>query len=92
MTLSPGTSLGPYQIASQLGGGGMGVVYEATDPRLKRTVAIKVLPPDSIKDDTATQRFLQEATPPRRWTTPTSASSTRSNETDDGQLYLVMAA
>ena len=39
----------------------MGVVYEATDPRLKRTVAIKVLPPDSIKDDTATQRFLQEA-------------------------------
>ena len=61
MTLSPGTQLGPYAIVSQLGHGGMGVVYEARDPRLKRTVAIKVLPPDLTKDDTAKQRFLQEA-------------------------------
>ncbi len=46
MSLSPGTTLGPYQIVSQLGAGGMGVVYQATDPRLKRTVAINLLPPD----------------------------------------------
>ena len=39
----------------------MGVVYQATDPRLKRTVAIKLLSPDLTKDETAKQRFLQEA-------------------------------
>ncbi len=48
MSLAPGTTLGPYQIVSQLGQGGMGVVYEARDPRLKRTVAIKLLPPEVI--------------------------------------------
>ncbi len=61
MTLAPGTQLGPYQIVSRLGSGGMGVVYLATDPRLDRRVAIKLLPPDLIRDDTAKQRFLQEA-------------------------------
>ena len=61
MSLSSGTRLGPYEIVCQLGAGGMGVVYEAKDPRLKRTVAIKLLPPDLTKDDTAKQRFLQEA-------------------------------
>ena len=61
MTLSSDTRLGPYEIVSQLGGGGMGVVYQATDPRLKRTVAIKLLSPDLTKDATAKQRFLQEA-------------------------------
>ena len=61
MTLTSGTRLGPYEIVSQLGSGVMGFVYQATDPRLKRTVAIKLLPPDLTKDDTAKQRFLQEA-------------------------------
>ena len=60
MTLTPGTTLGPYAIVSQLGSGGMGVVYLAHDPRLDRHVAIKLLPPDLTRDETAKQRFLQE--------------------------------
>ena len=91
MTLSPGTQLGPYEIVSQLGSGGMGVVYEARDPRLKRTVAIKLLPPDLTKDDTAKQRFLQEAQAASALDHPNICTIYEINETDDGQLYLVMA-
>ena len=61
MSLSPGATLGPYAIRAELGRGGMGEVYTAHDPRLDRQVAIKVLPPDLTRDDTAKQRFLQEA-------------------------------
>ncbi len=61
MTLSPGAQLGPYEIRAKLGHGGMGVVYTAQDPRLDRGVAIKVLPPDLTRDETAKQQFLQEA-------------------------------
>ena len=94
MTLAPGTPLGPYEIVSELGHGGMGVVYEARDPRLKRTVAIKLLPPDLTKDDTAKQRFLQEAQAASALDHPnifTIFTIFEINETDDGQLYLVMA-
>jgi len=44
MALSAGTTLGPYQIVSPIGAGGMGEVYKAKDTRLDRTVAIKILP------------------------------------------------
>ena len=46
MSLASGTRLGPYEIQSAIGAGGMGEVYKARDTRLDRTVAIKVLPPD----------------------------------------------
>jgi len=56
-----GKNLGAYQILSPLGAGGMGEVYKARDTRLKRTVAIKVLPPDKTSDPERKRRFVQEA-------------------------------
>ena len=61
MPLQAGTSLGPYQIESPLGAGGMGEVYKATDTRLDRTVAIKVLPAHVAADPDLKQRFEREA-------------------------------
>ena len=61
MALSPGTRLGPYEIESPLGAGGMGEVYKATDTRLDRTVAIKVLPEHVASDPDLKQRFEREA-------------------------------
>ncbi len=58
MSLAPGTRLGPYDLQSRLGEGGMGEVWKAYDPKLQRTVAIKVLN-DQIKD--AASRTLAEA-------------------------------
>jgi len=61
MALSSGTKLGPYEIQSLLGAGGMGEVYRARDARLDRTVAIKVLPASFSADHDRMQRFAQEA-------------------------------
>jgi Tol biopolymer transport system component/tRNA A-37 threonylcarbamoyl transferase component Bud32 len=59
--LSPGAKLGPYEIVSPLGAGGMGEVYRARDTRLDREVAIKVLPEHLAKDAQFKQRFEREA-------------------------------
>jgi serine/threonine protein kinase len=56
-----GTRLGPYAITGALGAGGMGEVYKATDTRLDRTVAIKVLPPHVLADPGLRARFEREA-------------------------------
>src|SRR5437868_3429739 len=61
MALAPGTKLGPYEIQSPLGAGGMGEVYRARDSRLARTVAIKILPAHLSASAEAKQRFDQEA-------------------------------
>lgn len=59
--LSPGSRLGPYEILSLLGAGGMGQVYRARDPRLQRDVAVKVLSPALISDESARVRLHKEA-------------------------------
>jgi len=61
MPLAPGTHLGPYEITTPLGAGGMGEVYRARDTRLERSVAIKILPEQLCKDPTRKQRFEREA-------------------------------
>jgi len=61
MTLAPGTRIGPYEVTAQIGVGGMGEVYRATDTKLKRQVAIKVLPDAVAADPERLARFQREA-------------------------------
>jgi serine/threonine protein kinase len=61
MSLVAGARLGPYEIVSPLGAGGMGEVYRAKDPRLGREVAVKVLPASFSNDADRLRRFEQEA-------------------------------
>src|SRR5262249_31498810 len=61
MALTLGAKLGPYEIESPLGAGGMGEVYRARDTRLDRTVAVKILPSHLSDSTEAKQRFEREA-------------------------------
>src|SRR5450759_4900524 len=61
MSLTSGTKLGPYEIQSPVGAGGMGEVYRARDTRLERSVAIKILPSHLSSNPEAKQRFEREA-------------------------------
>jgi serine/threonine protein kinase/Tol biopolymer transport system component len=61
MALTSGTKLGPYEILSSIGAGGMGEVYRARDARLNRDVAIKILPTSFSADPDRLQRFAQES-------------------------------
>ncbi len=61
MALAPGTKIGPYEIQSSLGAGGMGEVYRATDSKLGRDVALKILPTEMARDADRLARFRREA-------------------------------
>lgn len=61
MALPPGTRIGSYEVFSLIGAGGMGEVYRATDTRLDRSVAIKVLPSDLAADPVFRASFAREA-------------------------------
>src|SRR5215510_282421 len=61
VSLKSGTRLGPYEVGARIGVGGMGEVYRATDTKLARTVAIKVLPEAFAQDARRLARFEREA-------------------------------
>ena len=61
MSLSPGTTLGPYSVTAKIGEGGMGEVYRARDTKLDRDVALKVLPEAFTQDPDRLARFEREA-------------------------------
>ncbi|MBI3475234.1 MAG: protein kinase [Acidobacteria bacterium] len=89
MALTSGTKLGPYEIVSPLGAGGMGVVYRARDERLERDVAVKVLPTGLLADEPARKRFRKEALALAKLNHPNIAAVYDVGE-QNGLDYLVM--
>jgi eukaryotic-like serine/threonine-protein kinase len=89
MPLCAGTKLGPYEIQSALGAGGMGEVYRARDIRLERTVAIKILPEHLADNSEARQRFEREARTISSLNHP-HICVLHDIGNDDGTAYLVM--
>ena len=89
MPLTPGSRLGPYEVVSPLGAGGMGEVYRARDTRLERDVAVKVLPAGILSDEASRSRFRKEAKALSRLTHPHVATLLDFGSAD-GSEYLVM--
>ena len=90
--VQPGqTVAGKYRIVRKLGSGGMGVVYEAEDLRLKRTVALKFLPSGMTADAEARERFIHEARAASSLDHPNICTIHEVDEAEDGGLYIVMS-
>ena len=89
MGLSAGARLGVYEIGSPLGAGGMGEVYRARDPRLKRDIALKVLPETTAADPDRRARFEREAQSIAALSHP-NIVTIYSVEEADGVLFLTM--
>ena len=86
--IAAGTEIGPYRIVREIGRGGMGVVYEAEDTRLRRTVALKALPAEYASDPVRRERLTREARAAASLTHP-SIATIYALEEFDGSLYLV---
>lgn len=83
-------SIGPYRVIRKLGGGGMGIVYEAVDESIDRHVAIKVLHPQHAQDAELTRRMFHEARAANRIAHPGLVQISEFKEGQDGTAYLVM--
>src|SRR5262252_8643295 len=89
MTLSAGTRLGPYEILSALGAGGMGEVYKARDTRLNRLIALKLLPTAAAADADRRERFDREAQAVAALNHPNIVTIHSVDQADD-QFFLTM--
>ena len=89
MPLAPGTRLGPYEILSPLGAGGMGEVYRARDPRLGRDVAIKVVLSSAADDPLVQERFEREARAVAALAHPNILALFDVGTTDEGVTFVV---
>lgn len=88
MTIAIGTKLGRYEIRSLIGVGGMGEVYRASDPKIGRDVAIKILPTDFSADNERVARFEREAQAAGALNHP-NILAIHDVDTQDGILYVV---
>src|SRR5262249_35010380 len=87
--LGKGTQVGSYEIVSLIGAGGMGEVYRAHDPRLRRDVAVKVLPHAFANDPDRLRRFEQEARAAAALSHPNILAIYDTGTTQEGAPYVV---